>query len=153
MQIHQSINRIGIQANAADFDLYANGEYLTRVVDSTYLGAGRTGMFVQPFSTGGFKVANDELKIWVQEGGSQPTPPATPTCDPCDEDLFASTDSINVRAGPGNQFDSLGRIPKGTLFKVTGYSADGRWASAVFPPYTVSGGAGWVNTAYIQPAK
>ena len=78
-----------------------------------------------------------------------PEPPTNITPAPPEggDSTFVTTDTINVREGPGNEYDSLGKLEAGTIIQVTGYSEDGRWASLVLP----GGGIGWVNTGYLTP--
>ena len=240
-----AINRIGILANGAVFDLYINGIYLVRVEDATFNQPGRMGFFVHNFSPQGFIVTYDDLKIWSLEGEvvelqsseqqsistpvpgegdpmvvantnvnvrsgpdtvypvigallageaakvvgvspdgawwaieippgytpdnlgwvsgayvtasntdevpviQPPDPPVNITPLPPDGDgsTFVTTETINVREGPGNEFDSLGKLPQGTTVQITGYSEDGRWASIILP----GGGTGWINTGYLTP--
>jgi hypothetical protein len=148
-----ALNRIGVQANDSVLDLYANGSHLERLQDDTFTGAGRFGFFVQPFSPQGFTIAYRDLELWLLDGEvsfpSTPAPQGTPLAED-EEQIMETTDSVNVRSGPGNEYPSLGRAPEGTLMKVIGFSQDGRWAFVLLPPGVSSGGSGWVSTAYLK---
>jgi hypothetical protein len=140
-------------ADGGVFDLYANGVHLARVEDDTYVAAGRFGFFVHPFSAQGFSIAYRDLEVWLGEGEGALEIAPTPDGSASDEDevlVMATTDTVNVRSGPGNEYPSLGKAPEGTLVKVIGYSGDGRWAYVSLPPGVASGGIGWVNAAYLE---
>ena len=54
---------------------------------------------------------------------------------------------LNVRSGPGNMYESYGKIPSGSILQVTGRS--GNWLAVTFP--TVPGGIGWISGNYVVP--
>jgi uncharacterized protein YgiM (DUF1202 family) len=54
-----------------------------------------------------------------------------------------------VRSGPGNQFDSLGKVSAGTTGQVIGQSADGKWYAVTVPTDVSANGVGWVNANYV----
>ncbi len=56
-------NRLGIMAQGSKLSLYANGNLLTEVVDSSYP-MGGFGMFVGAVETAGFTVTFDQLEYW-----------------------------------------------------------------------------------------
>jgi uncharacterized protein YraI len=59
-----------------------------------------------------------------------------------------TTEPVNVRAGPGNEFPSYGKVPAGTPLQAVGISQDGGWVAIKAP---VPNGIGWVSAAYLQP--
>jgi len=57
---------------------------------------------------------------------------------------------INVRSGPGSDYESYGRIPMGTNLAVIGRSADREWLVINLPTDIASDGQGWVASRYVQ---
>ncbi len=55
---------------------------------------------------------------------------------------------MNVRTGPGNQYPSLGKVPKGITAEVIGVSPDGGWWVVVVPTSIAPEGQGWMSAAY-----
>jgi len=55
---------------------------------------------------------------------------------------------VNVRTGPGLEYDVLGTAPFGTELEVLGVSADGTWWVVNIPP--AYGGRGWVADEYVN---
>ena len=62
--------------------------------------------------------------------------------------MVQTTEPVNVRAGPGNEFPSYGKVPAGTPLQAVGISQDGGWVAVKAP---VPNGIGWVSAAYLQP--
>ncbi len=62
--------------------------------------------------------------------------------------VVQTTEPVNVRAGPGNEFPSYGKVPAGTPLQAVGISQDGGWVAVMAP---VPSGIGWVSAAYLQP--
>jgi N-acetylmuramoyl-L-alanine amidase len=71
-----------------------------------------------------------------------PPPEGTPA-----EGWVITTDTLNVRSGPGNEYPSYGTIPAGTVLEVTGESNG--WLSVVMP--ALPGGIGWISGNYVVP--
>jgi uncharacterized protein YraI len=71
-----------------------------------------------------------------------PAPPASGSL------VVQTTEPVNVRAGPGNEFPSYGKIPAGMPLQAMGISPDGKWVAVAAP---VPSGIGWVSAAYLQP--
>ena len=71
-----------------------------------------------------------------------PEPPATgaPTA--------VAMDYINVRSGPGEQYESYGVAPPGASAEILGKSQDGQWWAVKV--LVVSSGRGWVSAAYVM---
>jgi uncharacterized protein YraI len=71
-----------------------------------------------------------------------PPPPSTPTGT-----WVVTTEPLNVRAGPGNEYPSYGQIPAGVTLQVTGQVDN--WLSVVMP--SLPGGIGWISGNYVVP--
>jgi uncharacterized protein YraI len=71
-----------------------------------------------------------------------PPPPTTPS------GIWVITvEPLNVRAGPGNEYPSYGKIPAGVPLQVTGETNG--WLSVVMP--ALPGGIGWISGNYVVP--
>jgi uncharacterized protein YraI len=82
----------------------------------------------------------------------QPTPPPENVTPPPPEPgsvVVQTTEPVNVRAGPGNEYPSYGKVPAGTPLQAVGISEDGKWVAIVL--LIAPNGIGWVNSAYLQP--
>jgi uncharacterized protein YraI len=84
-----------------------------------------------------------------------PAPPADVIPPPPDPGgpTAVNFEPINVRSGPSSQYPSYGVAPIGTVFKVTGVSADGSWWVVAIPPIIAPNGQGWINAAYVNTAN
>lgn len=71
-----------------------------------------------------------------------PPPPTTPSGT-----WVVTTEPLNVRAGPGNEYPSYGTIPAGVPLQVTGKS--GNWLSVSVK--ALPGGTGWISGNYVVP--
>jgi uncharacterized protein YraI len=60
-----------------------------------------------------------------------------------------TSDSANVRSGPGTQYEVIGQLQNGVTATVRGKSADGAWWQVDYPG--VQGGMGWVSGGLTQP--
>ncbi len=81
----------------------------------------------------------------------QPPPPPEEVVPPPPETgslVVQTTEPVNVRAGPGNEYPSYGMVPAGTPLQAVGINEDGTWVAVVAP---VPSGIGWVSAAYLQP--
>jgi uncharacterized protein YraI len=75
-----------------------------------------------------------------------PTPqPGAPTA----ETLAA----VNVRSGPGTNYDAYGVAPEGMLLEVVGKSEDGGWWVVKIPTQYVEAGQGWVSDDYVKTSN
>jgi uncharacterized protein YraI len=84
----------------------------------------------------------------------QPPPPPPDISPPPPEPgsvVVQTTEPVNVRAGPGNEFPSYGKVPAGTPLQAVGISSDGKWVAVNIPTTFAPNGIGWVNAAYLQP--
>ena len=83
------------------------------------------------------------------------TPPEVPPTvnppPPTSDMVYAtSTDTISVRSGPGNEYDSYGKATSGMTAPVVGISADGKWYAVSIPTDIAPDGIGWVNASYVS---
>lgn len=79
-----------------------------------------------------------------------PLPPDLPTPPPPDQpssDYVITTEPLNVRTGPSNQFPSLGKVPAGTVFQVLGSA--GGWLNVSLPGSPNN--QGWISASYTMP--
>ncbi|MFZ5922634.1 MAG: SH3 domain-containing protein, partial [Chloroflexota bacterium] len=58
------------------------------------------------------------------------------------------TEAINVRAGPGTSFESLGLLSAGAVVSLTGKNDDATWLQIDYPGGP--GGKGWVSAAFVE---
>jgi uncharacterized protein YraI len=90
--------------------------------------------------------SNTENVPVIAAPGQQPPanlpPPATgaPTA--------VALDYVNVRSGPGEEYDIYGVVPPGASGEILGKSQDGRWWAVKAP--SVASGRGWVSVDYVQ---
>ncbi|MBN1678645.1 MAG: ABC transporter substrate-binding protein [Anaerolineae bacterium] len=99
--------------------------------------------------------AIDISGLEVAEAPSNPTPGPSPTPGPPTETPFPTAtlegtwarinvNKLNVRTGPGANFDRIGQIDQDTLVRILGAIADYSWLTVDF-----QGGVGWVKTEYV----
>jgi len=150
------VNRIGVVAYGAQYQLYANGVYLNQAVDSTYLDPGKIGFFVRAATTQPYTVAFDNLKVWQLNQNYYPpsqTPPVYPPVQPVPPASGAvtgtSTTSLNVRSGPSMDYPILGTVPQGTTGQILGTSPDYQWYAVKVPTSLSGNGIGWVMGTYV----
>ncbi len=79
------------------------------------------------------------IVVVVQPTGTPPPPPATVA-------QLTATANVNVRKGPGTNFDILGVLLQGQQAEITGRNADATWWQIKFPG--APGGVGWVSAAF-----
>ena len=79
---------------------------------------------------------------FANRGGSVVAPPGenVPT--------VVTTETLNVRSGPGTQYYSYGTVPVGTRFTIIGISQDGNWYVVQVPDSLASDGRGWISARY-----
>jgi uncharacterized protein YraI len=76
-------------------------------------------------------------------GGSAP---ASSTAAPAEEpNITVINEFVNVRKGPGTNYDLLGKLNQGEKAVARGKSADGKWWQISF-----SSGVGWVLGEYVR---
>jgi hypothetical protein len=88
--------------------------------------------------------------VTVNVIGGSPTATVTPTETPASPTATAPTipslktlTDLNVRAGPGFEYDLIGLLPSGTSAEIVGRSEDQQWWQIRFAP--VAEGVGWVS--------
>lgn len=80
-----------------------------------------------------------------------PPPDITPPPVQPGSQTVVTTEPVNVRSGPGNQFETYGKVPRGTTLEAVGRSDDSRWVAVKIPTSYNPQGIGWVNAAYLEP--
>lgn len=76
----------------------------------------------------------------------EPTPEPTPDEDgfwPCEDSVTVDADTLNVRSGPGTDFEALGSVADGTRLDRTGYSDEG-WTRVIY-----NGETAYVSSDYV----
>ena len=53
---------------------------------------------------------------------------------------------LNLRSGPGEAYQSIGKYPAGTQLNVTGRNSDSFWVRVQIPS---DGAIGWMRTSYV----
>lgn len=61
-----------------------------------------------------------------------------------------TTDTVNLRAGPGNQYDSYGVLSAGTQGVIIDQNAQGTWYAFQVSRSIAADGKGWVSAAYVR---
>jgi ABC-type branched-subunit amino acid transport system substrate-binding protein/uncharacterized protein YgiM (DUF1202 family) len=90
-------------------------------------------------------------------GGLAPTPTPTPEDTPVPQDTPLPTATLegtwvrvkanvlNVRTGPGFEYDKIGQVEAGDLFRILGAIPDYSWLLIDY-----QGGVGWVKSEYVE---
>ena len=79
----------------------------------------------------------------------QATAVLLPTATPSYDAEVVADSMLNLRAGPGDEYDVLGSYPRGTWGMLTGKSANGEWLRVRTP----DGKTGWMWAAYLVVKK
>lgn len=83
---------------------------------------------------------------------SQPAPTVTPTTSPkappLGTDQRLTTDILRVRAGPGTDYEILGRLRQGAVIDILARSEDGDWLQIAYPDVV---SPGWVAAEFVAP--
>lgn len=95
---------------------------------------------------------DDVRRLGLQEsGGPEPTPvPVTPAQTPAPTATLQGTwvevavNTLNVRVGPGFEFDRIGEVKLGERYRVLGGIADYTWLVIDY-----QGGVGWIKTEFV----
>jgi uncharacterized protein YraI len=155
-----AINRMGLQAFGSTYDLFANGQFLAEVQDSTYVDPGKIGYFVQAATDQPFTVRYDNLSVWQLSDQFYPpqvTPPALPPAQvsppASNTPTGTATSNLNVRSGPSTQYPVIGVVPNGTTGEIVGISQDGAWYAVKVPTSYSGNGIGWVSASYVTLAN
>ena len=70
--------------------------------------------------------------------------------DPNNGNVAVVQQQINVRSGPGTDFNSLGTLNPQDVVSLTGKDANGAWLQIDFPAGAGPEGKGWINAAFVQ---
>jgi uncharacterized protein YraI len=70
--------------------------------------------------------------------------------DPNNRNMAIVQQQINVRSGPGTDFNSLGTLNPQDVVNLTGKDPNGVWLQIDFPAGRGPDGKGWVNAAFVQ---
>jgi hypothetical protein len=149
-------NRLGVLADGRELAIYTNGEELDRVQDRSFA-EGQIGLLAASSSAGGLEVSFDNFGLWNEPGNTSPTPAigrktlrrSTPTAPerPADApDALVTSDSLNVRGGPGTNYSVVGALKKGDGVKVAGRSPDNKWAKLGFADVPEA----WASAQYLD---
>ncbi len=83
-----------------------------------------------------------------------PDPPLPPVINvgPVDTNLpyVTAITGVNVRSGPGTDYEVYGIAPVGARFQAIGVSSDYQWYQVAIPTELVAAGNGWVNAPYVN---
>lgn len=129
-----SSNRIGVLAQGKRIVLLVNGKVLAEAEDDTFA-QGRVALVVGAFEEDGVEIAFDNLRIWDL---GQDTPRA---------DAVVKASALNVRRGPGTEYDAVDVVRRGDELEVIAQAHNCDWLKVV----TSEGVVGWVSgkPAYI----
>ena len=90
--------------------------------------------------------------LFARDGFAKPEPVVTPPPPvdvngyPTNVKYVQAQEDVNIRSGPGMQFNILSYLAAGQTAKVTGVSADGNWWRVLCPDNSV--GSCWVSAAW-----
>jgi len=104
---------------------------------------GQSGWIYAPYVT----AANVEDVPVVgdsQAEGTMPEDSTTETPTTPDEPLATAAGDLNVRGGPGTEYDRIGGANEGEEFAITGKSSDGEWWQIDF-----EGQSGWLYAPFV----
>ncbi|KAF0106636.1 MAG: peptidase S9 family protein [Anaerolineaceae bacterium] len=89
---------------------------------------------------------------WVSaqyvDTGGQPVPTLTPQGGSVSGPAGTVTQRLNVRSGPGTNYEALGILEVGATVSLTGKNETGAWMQIVYSGGP--GGRGWVTAQYVQ---
>lgn len=84
------------------------------------------------------------------------TTPEVPTiggggdADPNNGNLAVIQQKLNIRSGPGTDFNSIGTLNPQDAVNLTGKDANGTWLQIEYPARAGPEGKGWINAAFVQ---
>ncbi len=108
---------------------------------------GRSGWIFAPYVLAA-NVENVPVVTDPQAGATEPGDPATETPATPAEPLATTAGDLNVRAGPGTEYDRIGGANEGAEFAITGRSSDGEWWRIDF-----EGRSGWLYAPFVLAAN
>jgi len=97
-------------------------------------------LYTSASNTGGVPV----LKTPKLPGNITPAAPASGAPS------LITREPLNVRTGPGNEYPSLGQVPRGTILAVVGVSPDREHYVVNIPTEIDRSGRGWVPARYVR---
>lgn len=108
---------------------------------------GRSGWIFAPYVLAA-NVENVPVVDAPQAGATEPGEPATETPATPAGPLATTAGDLNVRAGPGTEYDRIGGANEGEEFAITGRSSDGEWWRIDF-----EGRSGWLYAPFVLAAN
>lgn len=75
-------------------------------------------------------------------------PTLTPSPTPIEFAAYRTTEILRVRAGPGTNFDELGKLARGFVLDVLARSEDSKWLAIAYPDF---GTLGWISAQFVTP--
>lgn len=108
---------------------------------------GRSGWIFAPYVLAA-NVENVPIVDAPQAGATETGDPATETPATPAGPLATAAGDLNVRAGPGTEYDRIGGANEGEEFPITGRSSDGEWWRIDF-----EGRSGWLYAPFVLAAN
>jgi len=78
------------------------------------------------------------------DSSEAPAPTVIPPSPEAGAPTVTTTDYVNVRSGPGNNYPVYGVVAPGTSGEAIGVSADGQWYNVKVPTEIIASGNAWV---------
>ena len=129
-------NRLAVLASGREIVVLANDEELERVQDRSFA-EGEIALIAGTNTDGELEAAFDNFSLWNKPAStpgrksitrSTPTATAWPAAD-----AVVTSDTLNVRSGPGTNYAIVGALKKGDGVDIVGRSKDGKWARLSLP--------------------
>ena len=108
---------------------------------------GETGWILAPFVTAANAVGVPVVRGSVSEAPGPASDPETAAPETEGATVTVLGD-MNIRSGPGTDFDRIGGAAEGEVFAITGKSPDGEWWQIEF-----DGQSGWIFAPYVTAAN
>jgi hypothetical protein len=136
-------NRLGVLAVGRELAVFANDEELERTTDRS-LADGQIALLAGTNTDPGLEVAFDNFRLWTRAAANTPgrraIRRATPTPGPASApqrpartaDAVVTSDTLNVRAGPGTNYAIIGQLKRGEGVTIVGRNAESTWAKLGF---------------------
>ena len=144
-------NRLAVLASGREIVVLANDEELERVQDRSFA-EGEIALIAGTNTDGELEVAFDNFGLWNKPAStpgrksitrSTPTATARPAAD-----AVVTSDTLNVRSGPGTNYAIVGALKKGDGVDIVGRSKDGKWARLSLPKINEA----WASAQYLEMA-
>ncbi len=148
-------NRLGVLANGRELSMYANDEELDRVQDRSFAD-GQIAVLAGTNTDGDLEASFDNFSLWNKPGTTSTSPavgrksinrstPTAPQRSAETGDAVVTSDSLNVRGGPGTNYPVVGALKKGDGVRVVGRTADSKWAKLGFSEVQEA----WASAQYL----